>query len=224
MQNNLNHVLKAIRSDFKLKFLAFLRNLSNFRGLYILLFFLFFSLFSAQDSLSLKTSPEAQITVVGEAQIYSSDQSFNKFVTGQKVKIAANVNVIKSGKTLLIISASKSEKFSEQIKVAHIRGIKAVDRRVSAQLKILEKKIAQQWTFFRNPESGKSFYADTTSCITFIAPASHNYSKIVQNFTVWKQSSIQILLSENNNFYCNTRCKKFGYAKTYSLRPPPVIM
>ncbi|MBD8083856.1 hypothetical protein [Chryseobacterium caseinilyticum] len=214
--------MKGICKDFKFQVWVASQKLPTFRGLFVLFFSFLFSFFSAQDSLLTKKSSETQITVIGKARIYSSDQSFNKILTSQKVNVIAVINYKSDDQAILITSAKKTKNLSQDAKLSQRKIITPIDKSVLAKLEKIEKKAAENGIAFKNHASDKFFNAGNASHINFILPDSHNHSQnshIAQSIEI---TPVYILIFRTNNFYFNTRSKTFGYSKTYSLRPPPV--
>lgn len=219
----INVVLKGIFEGFKYQFLADFKNRPMLRGLFILVFFLLFSFFPAQDSLLAKISSETQITVIGKAQIYSSDQSFNRTVASRKVHVAAVVEHNPEDNSIVITSVGKPRSLSEEAKIATAKSQLHLDKSVSDTLEKIEEKAALNRIFINSYSSDEFFRSGSASYINFIVPDFHNFahnSFLTQSAEV---ADVLNLFFEHNKFYFNTRSKTFGYSKTYSLRPPPLL-
>lgn len=195
----------------------------SLRGLYTVLFSFFFSLFSAQDSLLVKTSSEAQITVLGKAQIYSSDESFNQIVTGETVKVIASVRHNLDGNTLSLTAAKNAKSLSQESKLSREKISSLVDTQVLDQLKEIAEKATVNGISVKNHASDEFFYAGKTSRISFLVPDSQNHAQNILSLSLIELSLTPVISENSNSFYFNTRSKTFGYSKTYSLRPPPVL-
>lgn len=219
-----NKALKGICKDFKFQVWVAFQKLPTFRGLCIFLFFLLFSFFSAQDSLTAKISAGTQIAVIGKAQIYSADESFNTVVNDKKTKLVAFISYSADEHTVLITSEEKTKTLSEEVKIARGKQLIQIDKTLLAQLEKNEKKAAESGISLKNPASRNFFYSGNSEQVNFIVPNSQNHSlnsHLVENVEF---RLVLILIFNNNNFYFNTRSKTFGYSKTYSSRPPPCII
>lgn len=217
--------MKEIYTDFKFHSGVSSRNLPALCRFVVVLFLLLFSYVSAQDSLQSKIPVETQIIVIGKAQIYSTDQSFNKqIITSEKIRVVATVNYNADNHTILVTSIGKTKNLSAETKLSQKKIITPVDQSVLAKLKKSEKKAAEKGIIFKNHTSDKFFNSGNVSHISFIVPDSQNHFQngyLAQSVKVYP---VLILTFDSNNFYFNTRSKTFGYSKTHSLRPPPVLV
>lgn len=159
--------------------------------------------------------------MIGKAQIYSSDQSFNKIITSAAVKVVAVVKHHPDSNTLSLTSDRKSKNQSEEAKLSRDQISSHVDPQVLAQLKKIAEKATANRISVKNHASDEFFYAGKSSRTNFIIPDSQNHAQNIQSQSSIEQSLISVISGITNNFYFNTRSKTFGYSITYSSRPPP---
>lgn len=210
---------------FKFRFWAGFQSLLKTKGFNILPFFFFFTLISAQDSLNVMGSQKTQITVAGSAQIYSEDQSFNSFLNSGNVAVQAKVTRKSGIKSIVLISSANARKNVADKGLHQSQNVAKVDQRIIAQLKKISRENAMKGISVKNHTSGEFFYSDYTSQKIFIPPASQNHAQ--KNILFEASLPIPQYLAttdKKNSFYFNTRSKTFGFSKTYSLRPPPVLL
>ena len=200
--------------------------LNKIRLIFALLFFFLFNTLFAQDSKAeISISPNAQITVVGKAFIYSKDETFNE-------QVSKNSELLKNSKVEYIdtnelkikakekISSSQplssAKKKTENVVLASKKGKKC------SSIDIPKKEILLRVT--NQDESDKLRAGRSSANIHFISP--NNDGPSSKYFIVYDERSETIsfeFLSNVVYFYHNDSSKLQVIANDYSVRPPPVL-
>lgn len=215
-------MLNTLGKDLKLRLWTGSVDLLKIRCILTLFSVLFFTLLSAQDSVKVSSAPKVQIAVVGTAQIYSADRSFNDFVSGGTVKLIAK-KYVPSAKTLILKALPKKEKYSSRANLAAYKNVR-VDEKILATLRKISQKSLDQKGKFQNENSSEFFSSDAASRSIFIVPDSQNLAQKTFIFQDQIYNQAYFLLSEDRNHFCfNNRSITFGYSETYPLRPPPSV-
>lgn len=200
--------------------------LNKVKLIFALLFVFLFNSLSGQDSKpEITTNPNAQITVVGEAFIYSKDATFNE-------QVSKNTELLKNSKVEYIetnelkIKArdkkntsqplTSTKKKTENIVLASKKGEKC------SSIDIPKKEILLRVT--NQDESDKLRAGGNSVNIQFIPP--NNNCPSCKYFIVSYERSEAIsfeFLSNIVYFYHNDSSKLQVIANDYSVRPPPVL-
>lgn len=190
------------------------------------LLFLTFSVVHAQSDQQTSNQTENKITVIGNAQIFSADASFNEQISKQKIKLLGSVVKIQEDKQLLVVtSVEKKKNFSEKAKIAQKQTQEKVTKEVLAKIN-KAKEQTQKLEFFTNSSSGQSFSnLVNVSKTGFILPDAqkHSQNSIDSHITESSVDFVYYDFKQNNSFYSSVS-KTSGYSERFSVRPPPVLL
>lgn len=196
------------------------------------LFFVFFSFcflnsLSAQDVQSQELAKsDVVITVVGDAFIYSKDESFNEQVShnkdlkqNSKVELSDD-NVLKiRGKALPKADkvANSTRKKSENVVVASSKSKQCKSKKFS------KKYIAEQIKGL--DDDGQFLVNSRSGAQSFISPGTDSPS--FENSAVFLERLVSDSLMYSyyvNHFYKNSNAKTRIFSNDFSVRPPPALI
>lgn len=200
---------------------------NKFRVLFAFLLVFFITTFSAQEVGSeIAVKPDAVITVVGDAFIYSKDNSFNEQVSRNK-NLQQNSKIEFTSNNELKISAKKNSGQQETVAPSRkkkeniVLATKKVDKYKS--VKIPKRDIN---LFVKNLDGNSQFFAGSCSGnVSFISPVNDfHLSKYFVKPTDWFEN-ISVKFSDNiNYFYSNDSSTLQVFHNDHSVRPPPFVI
>lgn len=200
--------------------------LNKVKFIFALLLAFFFTSLSAQDSKAeMATSPNAHITVVGEAFIYSKDETFNE-------QVSKNAELLKNSKVEYIetnelkIKAKEKESSAKPLSSAKKKTENIVlaskkDEKCSS-IDIPKKEIPLRVT--NQDESDKLRVGNSSTNIRFVPPSNDcPSSKYLILYDERAEANSFEFLSNIVYFNHNDSSKLQVIANGYSVRPPPVL-
>ncbi|KFC21495.1 hypothetical protein IO89_15070 [Epilithonimonas lactis] len=198
-----------------------------------LLFVFHSSLLSAQKISDGKRQGPDVISVIGGAQIYSTDESFNAYIVNNSTKVDGSITIVgeKHGSRKLIVKSEGGIKDGRRNFASHIkenqRKKDASDlKKVKAQLKKYEEQKAHLLVkVVEAPGSSDRYFRSKYSSRSTAVP---NFNKndvskscIVQDSYILKRA-LHDLHYQKYLFY-NNRSLALSFTLVFSVRPPPVL-
>lgn len=199
--------------------------LYKFQMLIVFFSISFLNLFSSQNQKEKDVvSSDAIITVVGDAVIYSKDESFNAQVSKNK-DLRANSNIAFGRDNALEISARST------VHIAKVTPSKKVENVVSASKKsekskskyFTKKYVDQQIKGLEN--DGHFMINSKSGTLSFILPS--NDSPSAANSFVYQErlELASLMYSYHINYhYKNSTAKTRVFNDSFSVRPPPALI
>lgn len=201
---------------------------NKYRGLFVFLFaFLFITPFSAQELKPEEAGkPVANITVVGDAFIYSKDEAFNEQVSknkdlqkNYKIEFIENneLKIVAKSTNKVVEEINSNKKKTENIVLASKKASK--NKSVDFPKKDIHLKIKNL------DDNHKFFLSSTSGNISFISP--NNDSVSFKYFGVYSERNENvslIFLHSVNYFYKNNTSKLQVFSNDFSVRPPPGLI
>jgi len=198
---------------------------NKYRGFFVFLFAVIFTTpFSAQELKPEEAGkPVANITVVGDAFIYSKDEAFNEQVSknkdlqkNYKIEFSENneLKIVAKSTNKVVEEINSNKKKTENIVLASKKASKnkSVDfpkKDIHLQIKDLD-------------ENNKFFLTSVFGNSSFITPS--NDFHIFKYFVCFNQLSKSICLKylhSVNYFYKNNNSNLQAFKNDFSVRPPP---
>ena len=197
----------------------------------ILITLFLFNFFNAQQK-PLSDKQSAKIVLAQGAQLFSSDESFNKQVAQKEISIENADLSFKNvaGTKVLIASASprdKNQNLTQQVRLSEEKKRKEAVKQIKEKIDQYKAESKSfQKHYYQDSPSPSQFFSSHSSSKNYVAPSYNiNYfSKIYASDKDYSVKRALDFLHTQQFTYHNNKSLDFCFSEVFSVRPPPVVL
>lgn len=185
---------------------------------------------SGQETSSTEIPDAGTISVIGGAQIYSTDATFNKQILKKEIKISGSLVSYNRYDQRLSVSNQKkkistAKNFASQVTELAKKKKEKLSERTKYELAQYENRKKEFDNKKINPFSPDHFFSSESSLRNYAVPQIQNHENSKANFAQYfyaVKSALDHLHSHRYVLY-NSRSIDFCFSKVFSVRPPPIL-